>query len=450
MLGLYALEHLIDRGMGSIPGPLKNKLKGAVATKMDAKGAAHKRELAKYAKEFSNYNKTATALQAANAAYNTAFLQAELAKKGASPLDSDTSEKFAKVSIEVGHTGLCLTNVDGVIKQYSCMDHADQQFTNPPASGAEGVKPGAGYVYLKQTSTGECVAPEGTWKNVSTKFDTFSFLRPTFVGDGKITVRKCANTREYYWKALKHGDGWMQLANLGTGQCLQFANSSSPAGRRRGRVEGVHGRGQPGVPHRRQRLAEVLQGRYRAQERRPVDLLLQPQCQGPDHHGQLRQGGASTTYGIDIRGYIRFVNRETGKCLQPAGYADGAELIEKTCTQLDYQWWNPFAVPGGWRIINAQTKKCTSYEPERSRTALMDTCADTSKMIIAPIVDPNSGITLDREEPVGPPGAPQTRLRRHARGRGHLHDGTHDSQYLGNGHSWRRRCMLGQDQRQSL
>ena len=406
LLGLYALEHLIDRGMGSIPGPLKNKLKGAVATKMDAKGAAHKRELAKYAKEFSNYNKTATALQAANAAYNTAFLQAELAKKGASPLDSDTSEKFAKVSIEVGHTGLCLTNVDGVIKQYSCMDHADQQFTNPPASGAEGVKPGAGYVYLKQTSTGECVAPEGTWKNVSTKFDTFSFLRPTFVGDGKITVRKCANTREYYWKALKHGDGWMQLANLGTGQCLQFANSSSQPG-----VAEAVWKGCTGAANQVFRTADSASPKFYK-----ADIALRNDAQStcfsnPNAKGQITMvncgKAARYNYGIDIRGYIRFVNRETGKCLQPAGYADGAELIEKTCTQLDYQWWNPFAVPGGWRIINAQTKKCTSYEPERSRTALMDTCADTSKMIIAPIVDPNSGITLIGKNPSARPAHPK-------------------------------------------
>ena len=230
LLGLYALEHLIDRGVGSIPGPLKNKLKGALATKMDAKGAAHKRELAKYSKEFKNYNKTADAIQAANAAYNTAFLKAELAKSGKSPLDSDPTENFPDDMIEVGHTGLCLTNVGGVVKQYSCMNHADQKWATRPASGAAHTNPKGGYVFIYQRSGGLCIAPEGTWQNAPKKFDDFTFLERTFQGDGKVTVRRCVNSKEFYWKVLKHGDAWMQMANLGTGQCLHFENSSSVPG----------------------------------------------------------------------------------------------------------------------------------------------------------------------------------------------------------------------------
>jgi len=102
--------------------------------------------------------------------------------------------------------------------------------------------------------------------------------------------------------------------------------------------------------------------------------------------------GAKYNYVIDVRGYIKFINTKTGLCIQPETYANGAHLIEKPCTQLDYQWWSPVTVPGGWRIQNAQTNTCTRA-PGLGEVAVTETCRDWAQSVIAPVTDPYSGIT---------------------------------------------------------
>ena len=147
LLGLYALHSLVEKGISDIPGPLKNKLKGAIARKFDAAQAKKKRTLAKYNLAFDKYNKTAELIQADYAAYSLAFLAAQLSKS-ANPLDHDTSETFAGELIEVGHSGLCLTNIGGLVKQHTCTDSDDKRWSTRAASGAAGVKAGLGYKYI--------------------------------------------------------------------------------------------------------------------------------------------------------------------------------------------------------------------------------------------------------------------------------------------------------------
>ena len=408
LLGLYALDHLIENGVGSIPGPLKNKLKGAVAKKMDAKGAAHKRELAKYAKEFSNYNKTADALRSANTAYNTAFLAAQLANSSSS-LDSEKTETFANDLIEVGHTGLCLSNTDGRVKQDRCADGAGGRWTTVAASGATGVKAGAGYVYITQAKGGDCIVPEGAWATVKQKFSdpklpkegSFTFEESVFKGDGKITVAKCVNSTEYYWKVLQHGDGWMQMANLATNRCLHFSNSSSVPGNAQAEWKAC-----TGAANQVYRIADSASPKiYKA------NIALRNDAQsacfsGPNKAGQISvvscTQAAHYDYAIDIRGYIRFINNKTGKCLQPEGYWNGARVVERGCTQLDYQWWDPIAVPGGWRIKNAQVKRCAE-SPGLGGMVKINDCHNWSKLVIAPITDPHSGVTFKSKAPTDRP-----------------------------------------------
>ena len=221
LLSLYALHSLVERGISDIPGPLKDKLKGAIARKFDGAQANHKREMAKYGLAFDRYNKTAELIQADYAAYSLAFLEANLSETR-NPLDSDTSETFASELIEVGHTGLCLTaGGNGLVKEYPCLGGNNQRWSTKPASGAAGVKAGLGYVFITLPKEGgDCIAPEGSWATVAQKFGDFTFPVRQFQGDGKLSYRKCVNTKEFYWKVVKHGDGWMQIANLATNKCL--------------------------------------------------------------------------------------------------------------------------------------------------------------------------------------------------------------------------------------
>ena len=397
LLGLYALDFLIDHGVDSIPSALKNKLKSAVAAKLDTKQASHKRELAKYGKVFSDYNKTAAALQNANAAYNMAYLKEQLADTS-SPLDSETSETFANELIEVGHSGLCLSIDDGRVKQDSCADGAGERWTTTPAAGTS-------YFYIIGHTGDDCMAAEGKWVTVGQKFSdpklpkagSFTFEKSVFQGDGKITVSKCENLKEYHWKVLKHGDGWMQMANLATSQCLHFSNSSAVPGHAQAEWKPC-----VGSANQVYRIADSASPKmYKANIALKNDT--QSACfAGPNAAGQIKMvdctKAARYDYAIDIRGYIRFINTTTGNCLQPDGDTLESNLVERECTQLDNQWWDPIAVPGGWRIQNVQNKKCTDAPPVNFQVK-MNNCVGYSLTVIAPIIDPNSGIIFKWKAP---------------------------------------------------
>ncbi len=352
MLGLYAIEHLIEKVIADIPGPLKNKLRGALASKLDAADASRKRQLAKYSKEFAAVNGAAKAIRDRNAAYNVAFLKAKMAG-GASALDHDTSENFKNEMIEVGHTGLCLTKSGGQLTQTACNGAADQRWSTRPANGASGVTPGAGYVFIDLQQNGACIYPDGRWGAVTKSFSdpklategAFKFQEAVFQGDGNIAVGGCTNSKEFYWKVLKHGNGWMQISNLATRKCVHFENSNAIPGKAIAKWKAC-----TGAANQVFRLADNITPKYHK-----ANIALRNDAQSVCFQNVNAKSNilavgcryaARYDYLIDIRGYIKFINTLSGKCLQPETYGTGAKLVERTCSQLDYQWWAPQTYPG--------------------------------------------------------------------------------------------------------
>ncbi len=399
LMGIYALQHLVEEGLSDIPGPLKSKLRSAISKKLEAKNAKNKRDLAKYAKEFAQYNLEAAAILNRNTAYNADYLKSVLAKS-ASPLDSKTSETFAGDYIEVGHTGLCLSAVKGAVKQDKCSDGAASKWSVVAVSGAQNVTPKAGYVNIIDSNSGNCVVPDGTWSTVQVSFSdpklpkegAFTFPEQQFQGDGTIDVQKCVNSKEYYWKVLKHGDGWMQMANLASSKCLDFTDSNAIPGKASASYKPC-----TGAANQVFRVATKVTPTYHK-----AAMSLRNDAQSacfsdPDSKGEIKmvncEKAAKYDYLIDIRGYIKFVNLSTGNCLQPNSYNAGGKLVERVCTQLDYQWWAPETVPGAWRIANAQTSMCTHTDGE-DKVVTMEDCVSTSQNVISPIVDPKSGISF--------------------------------------------------------
>ena len=391
LLGLYALHNLVDKGLNDLPKPLRNKLKGAIAKRFDGARAKNKRRMAKYNLDFNKYNAAAELIQADYAAYSLASIQAELSKH-ANPLDSDVSETITDELVEVGHSGLCLTNIGNLVKQHTCTNGADRKWSTKPATGAAGVKAGLGYVYITQKSTGKCIVPEGKWATVSTKFGDFTFPEQQFQGDGNINIETCVNTKEYYWKVLKHGDGWMQMANLATNKCLHFSNSNALPGRAQAEWKSCIG-----SANQVYRLADNTTPSYH-----PDNIVLKATfadaCpEKPNKNKKLYMTncdeGRRFDYSVDIRGNVKFISRASGKCLQPDSYNPHAQVVERTCTQLDYQWWTPVQKPGGWKLQNAQTKYCMQFLG-RGHSLRMDQCHDYALTLITPVIDQATGITI--------------------------------------------------------
>lgn len=397
-LGLRALEHIVEEVIKDLPVSIKHKIVNNITSQVGIQKDAAKKELAKYGKAFAGYEKEEAALQKVIAARDKAFMQQKYAAAH-NPLDLGKSAIFANDFIEVGHTGLCLDNVSGLIKQDRCKEGTSSRWSTTPIDGAPNVPANSGYVYITDAKTGECIVPEGKWAEEKKQFTdpglpagkAFSYSVNTFEGDGKITVAACANKREYYWKILKHGEGWMQMANRATNKCLHFKDSSSLPGQATAQWASC-----TGSANQVFRVADKTTPEYYASK-----IALKNDSQSacfsdPGADGKITMvdctKGALYDYVIDVRGYIKFINTKTGGCMQPKTYKNGAHLIEKSCTQLDFQWWNPIEVPGGWRIQNAQTNTCTRA-PGLGQVAVTETCKDWAQSVIAPVIDPYSGTT---------------------------------------------------------
>ncbi len=391
MMAYYALDHMVNDLLKDLPGFLKHKVRGLIASSMDSVEAEHKRRLAQFSTQFDKYHKTAGDIQTSLANYNQAYLQEQLSKS-TSPLDSDTSETFSGELIEVGHSGLCLSSSQGQVYQQACNGNAAEKWSTKAVDGAPNVKPKAGYVQITDSSGSNCIVPEGTWKTVQAAFTdgsapaAFNFGTTEFQGDGKINVSPCKNLKEFYWKILAHGDSWMQMANLASNKCLHFSHSSAKPG-----VAVAEWEACVGSANQVYRIADNASPKYYADyiSLRNDQLGL---CLGEaDTDGTVSMADCTKAayydYMVDIRGYAKFINHHTGHCLQPGGYEKGSKMTEVPCTQLDYQWWDADPQAGGIIIKNAQTELCTNppFNLDEVPPTQVD-CSKRNNAVFAPVL----------------------------------------------------------------
>ncbi|MHA1597187.1 MAG: DM9 repeat-containing protein [Alphaproteobacteria bacterium] len=391
LMGLEALDDLLIKGVVDMTKPLKNKIISVVSRNIEKKLAGVKREIAKFAKDFKKYNSTAASIQARNAAFNKEYIKSQMSKNQ-SPIDYDPkSQAFSGEFIEVGHSGLCLTNEGGKVSQYGCGKEKKslQSWTTTPVKTKDVAN--RGYVYL--TQGGACVVPQGVWKTVQKTVGDFNIPVAEFQGTGEINVGGCEKSIEYYWKVLKHGDYWLYMANRATGQCLVFNDSNAVPGKAKANWAPC-----TGAANQVFRIADSVTPKFFK-----ANMLLRSDSGGKCIGTPLTDGGYSPMvdckkgarydYLIDIRGDVRFVNRATGKCLQPEGYKKNDKVFEKTCTQLDFQWWSPIQVPGGWMIRNAQTNWCTeSVFWGKTPDIVQNVCKNYGYNVITPVDKAGTGV----------------------------------------------------------
>ena len=412
LLGLYALEHLIDKAMGDISAALRQHARSVVGRRIDAKVASRNRELAANQSKFSSYRKLAAAPKVGKgptskfANYNPmaksmveeqatateAYIKKLVLQKSNNPLDHEgPSLAYTKEYFEVGHTGLCLTNIGGEIRQHPCGKGKKslQTWTTKPVTGDDAK---LGYVHFTQGK--QCASPEGKWVQVSKTFDNYTYQGKNFQGDGKLVMGGCYDDKIYQWKVLAHGVNWVRMVNRVTSHCLHFANSNAVPGQ----AKAVWG---PctGTANQVYRTVDKTTPTYHK-----AGLALRNDfnslCLGdgtPDvPMVDCAKKPAKYDYLVDIRGFVKLVNTGTGKCLQPKDYKLGTSLTEKTCTQLDYQWWELIHVPGGWSIKNAQTHNCDKAGQKAGDAATQGVCGSWSQAILAPLSDPKSGVLFKK------------------------------------------------------
>lgn len=391
VMAAYALHYAVHKAVDVIPSSIRDKVLSAVAGNFAKKQQANKDEIAKYNFSAEPENAAEIEMKAQYDAYNQAYLVSKIENQN--PLNHEKSERFNNELIEVGHTGLCLENDNGRITQVDCQNKSTRWSTRA-VNGAPGVENGLGYMNIVDHN-GNCLVPDGTWQKKDKTFDNIPVTIDEFIGDSKINIGQCVNTKQYYWKVLKHGDGWMQMANLATNQCLHFEDSNAIPGK----ATAVW---KPCVGSANQvfKVADNTTPKYHA------DNIVLKNDQGglcfghADAKGYVPMVNCKTgnparyDYLVDIRGYIKFVNRATGKCLQPSGYKWDDKMVEVACTQLDYQWWQMDQLPGGIRIINAETKGCFLPPESNSGGYVKDQpCSLTlANAIFTPLQNVDSGV----------------------------------------------------------
>ena len=416
LMGLYALEHLIENLMSDLPASLRHHARSAVGRKIDATTASRNRALAAAQADFAKqatmakatvyadestaaiqkkiaYNQHAAALQAKYAAQTDAYIHKLLAERDHNPLDNEgASLTYTNDFFEVGHTGLCLTNIGGEIRQHPCkQDKADsQKWTTVAVTEKDGSNQG----YVQMTQSGQCASPAGKYVTVTKTFgDNYTYQGKNFQGDGTLSMGNCFADKVYHWKIFAHGTDWVRMINRVTSHCIHFENSNALPGA----AKGVWGPCM-GTANQVYRVAGNLTPIYHKAGfalRNDFNSL----CLGdgtPDVPMVTCDKPARYDYMVDVRGFIKFVNVKTGMCLQPQNYTLKTSLTEKTCSQLDYQWWKIVHVPGGWSVKNAQTNHCDRVGTKAGDPATQDACTSWSQAILVPLMDASIGVDFTK------------------------------------------------------
>ncbi len=413
LLGLYTLEHVVDDVLKDLPSALTHRVRSSIASKIEDANVARNKALAAAANTFSaerklaavqtyadetaaataakiHYNQYAAKLRARFDAAEAAYVKSVIAAQRYNPLDhAGPSLSYSDDYFEVGHTGLCLTAEDGELVQHPCKGgkSAQQRWTTVPVM-VDGKD--TGYVHI--TQNGQCLSPEGKWVEVTETFgDGYTFKAHNFQGDGELSVGGCYKDSLYDWKILRHGTDWVRMVNRVTSHCVHFENSDAVPGNARA-VWGPC----TGTANQVYRVANKLTPIYHKAGfalRNDFNSLCfgdgDPDVKMVDC--TKKEEVARYDYVIDFRGDIKFINVNTGNCLQPQDYTLGTALTERECTQLDYQWWEVIHLPGGWSVKNAQTKHCDMVGTKAGEPAMQGGCANWSQAILVPLLDPTSG-----------------------------------------------------------
>ncbi|NQU56333.1 MAG: RICIN domain-containing protein [Rhodospirillales bacterium] len=400
VIGVKSLWHVVESLLGDVPLPssLKHKIRKLVVGHVQVKADAIKAELKTAKTKYAQYAGEQDAILGSITAQNHDYMKKDhyASVVITNPLDHRATETFSNEFIEAGHTGLCLDDVNGEIRQDKCTDSSSSRWSVVAANADT-----KGYQNIIDDGTKKCIVPKGKWTSVtktytSPKFgntDSFQYKTAEFSGDGHILVRNCKDSEEFKWKILPHGnggDGWLQIANKVTGQCLHFTNSSALPGQ-------AVAEWQPCVGSANQvfRVADKMTSTYHK-----VGFAMRNDqlgiCVGEAaKDGTVSMGDCSKTawydYMVNYKGQVKIINRRTGHCLQPSGYEIGAKMTEVPCTQLDYQWWDVTDFPGGFLLKNAQTKQCTQPPLGDDLFPRQVDCKDRHNSLFTGLGDPNQG-----------------------------------------------------------
>ena len=399
VVGMHGLWHLLEHEMNKIsaiiPEALKHKLRNHVAAHANADAKKINAELVTYKKseglsdaELAAFKKVLNQkIDVSNDVYMKEDHIVSVLLRNR--IDNRTTKTFAGELIEVGHTGLCLDNVKGDVRQDKCADGSATRWSTVTLSP----KDTHTYVNIIDAKSKECIAPVGTWKETTKTYSddkfgnkaSFTFKTDVFTGDGELTVRKCGTSGEFAWKVLDHGTNWMLMANQATAQCLHFTASSSIPGQAKAEWKPC-----VGSANQVYRIMDSATPKYYADNisirNDQLGLCLGEASKDKTVSFVDCSKAAFYDYIVDVRGFAKFINTRTGNCLQPDGYKIGAQMIEVPCTQLDYQWWDVSPQPGGIIIKNAQTKLCTNPPSkwEEAPPTQID-CASRKNAVFAPV-----------------------------------------------------------------
>jgi hypothetical protein len=183
----------------------------------------------------------------------------------------------------------------------------------------------------------------------------------------------------------------MQMVNLATNKCLHFADSNAIPG-----IATAVWKSCVGSANQVFKIADKSSPKYyKANIALRNDLV--GQCMGEANSDKTVpmvecSKAAKYDYMANISGNVKFINKKTGNCLKPSGYAQGAQITEVPCTQLDYQWWNLKQFTGGMTMKNAQTGLCAEKSLVAGDNKINQiNCSNNHNSIFTPVKDAKTG-----------------------------------------------------------
>ena len=239
LLGYVGVYHMFDKVLDDIPDIFKRQLSHHLGQKLGDAQAAAKKAFEAHEVDFAKYGQTAQKLQETISTFSDTFAQSVIANPPPNPLDHEpASQTFSNDQIEIGRSGLCLGGRQ--YKHYgqfdSCLpagngDQDRQKVSTETVNWASGKNKGKDSGYVKIVKQGACLTIGGKWVTGEVDYGPtgnqhmvwqtyFSPHTDRSTQYGYPGWNTCADTEEFHWKILKHGDGFVQFHNRATQTCM--------------------------------------------------------------------------------------------------------------------------------------------------------------------------------------------------------------------------------------
>ena len=394
LVALQTIDYVIEDGLKEIPVPLKRRFHEAIGSRIEKLAKINSQDMKKHRKEFEEVKHREKSLKNKMKRADEKRTK-RLEKEISSNLDVEPkSLELKSVMLELGHSGLCLTNIGGAeVAQLPCNDTKAGQRWSTKATKQ-------GFVSFR--NAGDCMQPIDATSDLAVQLHLDACNQKEPAQD---------------WKVQTHDKDFYRVANRASGKCLHFVDpSANPMAVTASwwpchgadaqsfrvlkntkpvfhKVDTVVGSVRSGLCLGTSRGKHLKNQSYswffrdiNKQITHAKEGVLAGNCLSIAANKKKPElEGFFFNYVETFDGYIKVVDK-WGNCLFPESRKSGSGVVSRPCDHSDDQYWEKDEAGGGFRLKNKKSKLCidvVNNPASRSWKVVQLTCNTHSNQVMS-------------------------------------------------------------------